>query len=54
MEKEFGKLEKLLEKLSEENLSLDEKLKIYVEAKKLIKDCKEKLAKAKKAVPEII
>lgn len=53
-EKAFERLEAILEKLSKGDASLDESLKLYEEADKLILQCGKKLSDAEKRVEILI
>ena len=52
-EDNFSRLEKILEKLENEEVSLDETLKLYEEGMILTKLCNEKLANAELRIKEI-
>jgi exodeoxyribonuclease VII small subunit len=52
-EENFSRLEKILEKLENEDVSLDETLKLYEEGLTLTKLCYDKLAKAELRIKEI-
>lgn len=53
-EKAFARLEEILEKLNSGTLSLDESLKLYEEADKLIAICGKKLSDAERKVETLI
>ncbi len=52
-EENFSRLEKILEKLENENVSLDETIKLYEEGLNLTKYCYEKLSNAELRIKEI-
>ena len=52
-EENFSRLEKILEKLENEDVALDETLKLYEEGLILTKLCNEKLANAELRIKEI-
>ncbi|MFI5145312.1 MAG: exodeoxyribonuclease VII small subunit [Ignavibacteria bacterium] len=52
-EENFSRLEKILEKLENEEVALDETLKLYEEGLILTKMCNEKLANAELRIKEI-
>lgn len=53
-EEAFKKLEELLEKMHSEQISLDESLKLYEEADRLILYCNKKLQEAEKKIEILI
>lgn len=53
-EKAFSRLEEILEKMSHGEIALDESLKLYEEADKLIVQCGKKLSDAEKKVEILI
>lgn len=53
-EKAFARLEEILETLNSGNVSLDESLKLYEEADKLIATCGNKLTDAERKVEKLI
>ncbi|MEM1282892.1 MAG: exodeoxyribonuclease VII small subunit, partial [Chlamydiota bacterium] len=53
-EKAFVRLEEILEKLNSGNISLDDSLKMYEEADKLITTCGKKLTDAERKVEKLI
>lgn len=53
-EKAFSRLEEILEKLNSSDVSLDDSLKLYEEADKLINSCGKKLNDAEKKVEKLI
>ncbi|MCB1114011.1 MAG: exodeoxyribonuclease VII small subunit [Chlamydiia bacterium] len=53
-EKAYERLEDILEKMGKGDIALDESLKLYEEADKLITDCSKKLADAEKRVEMLI
>jgi len=53
-EKAFTRLEEILEKLSSGSITLDDSLKLYEEADKLITKCGTKLSSAEKKVEMLI
>ncbi|NLK67160.1 MAG: exodeoxyribonuclease VII small subunit [Campylobacteraceae bacterium] len=52
-EEKLKKLDSLLEKLKDENLSLDKSVEVYKVANSLLKECKTDLEKAKLEVIEM-
>lgn len=53
-EQAYKRLEEILEKLSNEQISLEESLKIYEEADQLILLCNEKLSNAEQKVQTLV
>ncbi len=53
-EKAFARLEEILEKLNSGSVSLDESLKLYEEADKLITTCGKNLTDAERKVEQLI
>jgi exodeoxyribonuclease VII small subunit len=53
-EQAYKRLEEILEKLSNEQISLEEALKIYEEADQLIRLCNEKLSNAEQKVQTLV
>lgn len=53
-EKAFSRLEEILEKLNSGTVSLDDSLKLYEEADKLITTCGSKLTDAERKVEKLI
>ncbi|MFV0413916.1 MAG: exodeoxyribonuclease VII small subunit, partial [Oscillospiraceae bacterium] len=52
-EDSMQKLEGILEKLSSEEITLDERIALYAKAAQLIQECNENLGKARRQVEEI-
>lgn len=52
-EESMQKLEGILEKMSSEEITLDESIALYAKAAQLIQECNEKLGKARRQVEEI-
>ena len=50
----FKRLEEILEKMQSQNPSLDESIRLYEEADKLIQLCSKNLAKAEKKIETIM
>ena len=53
-EKAFARLEEILEKMNSGSVSLDESLKLYEEADKLINICSKRLNSAEKKIETLI
>jgi exodeoxyribonuclease VII small subunit len=53
-EKSFERLEKILEMMHSENVSLDDSLKLYEEADSLINTCQNKLNDAERKIEKLI
>lgn len=53
-EKAFGRLEEILEKMNSEEVSLDDSLKLFEEAEKLIQSCGTRLNEAEKKIEILI
>lgn len=53
IEESIGKLEGILEKMSDANTTLEESISLYAEASGLVRDASEGLAKAKVQIEEI-
>lgn len=53
-EEGFARLEEILEKMNSGNVSLDESLKLYEEADKLITTCSKKLNEAERRIEVLI
>lgn len=53
-EKSFARLEEILQKMNEGEVSLDDSLKLYEEADKLIAGCNKKLAQAEQKIEMLI
>ncbi len=53
-EKAFARLEKILEQMNSGEVSLDESLKLYEEADKLIRECSKKLGDAETKIEVLI
>ncbi len=53
-ERSFARLEEILEKMNSGNVSLDESLKLYEEADRLIAGCAQKLNKAEAKIEMLI
>jgi len=53
-EKAFGRLEEILEKMNSGSVSLDEALKLYEEADKLIASCGKRLNAAEQKIETLI
>jgi exodeoxyribonuclease VII small subunit len=53
-EKAFARLEKILQSLNEEKVSLDESLSLFQEADMLIKTCSKQLTSAEKKIEMLI
>lgn len=49
-EESLGRLEKIVEKLEDEGLSLEESLKLYEEGVKCASDCSEKIKNAERKI----
>lgn len=50
----FARLEDILEKMNSGNVSLDESLKLYEEADKLITSCQKRLVEAERKIETLI
>lgn len=53
-EKAFSRLEEILDKMNSDEVSLDESLKLYEEADKLINSCGRRLSEAEKKIQILI
>jgi exodeoxyribonuclease VII small subunit len=53
-EKSFERLEKILEMMHSENVSLDDSLTLYEEADRLINTCQNKLNNAERKIEKLI
>lgn len=53
-EKAFARLEQILDKMSTNEISLDESLKLYEEADKLIAYCTTRLTEAEQKIEQLI
>jgi len=53
-EKTFERLEEILERMNSGELSLDDSLKLYEEADKLIRNCNKRLSSAEKRIETLI
>lgn len=53
-EKAFNRLEEILEKMNSEEVSLDDSLKLYEEADKLINACGKRLSEAETKIESLI
>ncbi|NGX42417.1 MAG: Exodeoxyribonuclease 7 small subunit [Chlamydiae bacterium] len=53
-EKAFSRLEEILEKMNSGSISLDESLKLYEEADKLISSCSKRLNEAERKIEMLI
>lgn len=53
-EEAFARLEQILEKLNSGNVSLDESLKLYEEADRLIHECSKRLSDAERKIEILI
>ena len=53
-EKSFARLEEILETMQEETVSLDESIKLYEEANKLLTNCSKQLSAAEQVVETLI
>ncbi len=53
-ETSFGRLEEILERMNSGSISLDESLKLYEEADKLINTCNKRLIEAERKVEVLI
>ncbi|MCH9609508.1 MAG: Exodeoxyribonuclease 7 small subunit [Chlamydiales bacterium] len=53
-EKAFSRLEEILEKMNSGNVPLDESLKLYEEADKLITSCSGRLAEAEEKIETLV
>ncbi len=53
-EKSIGRLEDILEKMNSESISLDDSLKLFEEANRLIASCGKRLSSAEKKVESLI
>lgn len=50
LEQSFEKLEEILERLGQSDISLDESLKVYNEGIKLVRNCSQQLDKVEKQI----
>ena len=50
LEQSFEKLEEILERLGQHDISLDESLKVYNEGIKLVRNCSQQLDKVEKQI----
>ena len=50
LDQSFEKLEEMIKKLEQEDISLEESFKLYKEGMKLIKSCNDKIDKVEKEV----
>jgi exodeoxyribonuclease VII small subunit len=53
-EEAFARLEQILERMNASNVTLDESLKLFEEADKLIAECNQRLAQAERKVETLI
>jgi exodeoxyribonuclease VII small subunit len=53
-EEAFGRLEQILEKMNSEGVSLDDSMKLYEEADKLINSCTKRLTEAEKRIETLV
>lgn len=53
-EEAFARLEQILERMNASNVTLDESLKLFEEADKLIAECNQRLTQAEKKVETLI
>ena len=53
-EKAFGRLEEILEKMTSGEVPLDNAIKLYEEADKLIKQCSKRLTSAERKIEKLV